>query len=140
MEDLTYWPLVVGIYRDAVTHAAYERQLAQWEDCFAREQPFALLRVFTTPASVVPPRGSAAVGKDWLARNRPLLQRWVLGMATVILPPEDYARMKNFKVEKAFGVPGRVFDAAVPALAWLQTAVFAPACISVRWPALDALQ
>ncbi|QTD43617.1 hypothetical protein [Ottowia testudinis] len=120
MEDLSHWPLVVGVYREEATLQAYQAQLDSWQAWFAREQPFALLRVYATHGSLAHPEGSAAAGKSWLAQNRPLLQRWVIGMATVILPPQDYARLKNMQVEKAFGVPGGVFASVEEAIAWLQ--------------------
>ena len=120
MEDLSHWPLVVGVYREEATLQAYQAQLDSWQAWFAREQPFALLRVYATPGSLAHPEGSAAAGKSWLAQNRPLLQRWVIGMATVILPPQDYARLRNMQVEKAFGVPGGVFASVEEAIAWLQ--------------------
>lgn len=105
MEDLSHWPLVVGVYREEATLQAYQAQLDSWQAWFAREQPFALLRVYATPGSLAHPEGSAAAGKSWLAQNRPLLQRWVIGMATVILPPQDYARLKNMQVERRSGCP-----------------------------------
>lgn len=137
MEDLSHWPLVVGVYREEATLHAYQAQLDSWQAWFAREQPFALLRVYTTPGSLAHPEGSAAAGKSWLAQNRPLLQRWVIGMATVILPPQDYARLKNMQVEKAFGVPGGVFASVEEAIVWLQREVFEPAGMQVPIGAAD---
>ena len=40
MEDLTHWPLVVGVYREEATLAAYQAQLDRWQGWFARAQPF----------------------------------------------------------------------------------------------------
>lgn len=131
MEDLSRWPLVVGIYREAATLEAYQAQLDRWQGWLAREAPFALLRVYATPESLAQPEGSAVIGKNWLVQNRPLLQRWVLGMATVVLPPQDYARLRHMKVEKAFGVPGGVFATQEEAIAWLQREIFGAAGIAV---------
>ena len=139
MEDLTHWPLVVGVYRDEATLESYQAQLDRWQGWFARAQPFALLRVYATPESLAHPEGSAAVGKAWLVQNRPLLARWVLGMATVILPPQDYARLRNMQVEKAFGVPGGVFASVEEAMAWLRRDVFGPAGMPVTVQAGDVM-
>lgn len=133
-ENLSYWPLVVGVYRDAMDLDGYRKQLDAWEHWFAREERFALLRVYTTSASLSHPDGSAPLSKGWLQRHRAALQRSVMGMATVILPPEDYARMKNFQVEKAFGVPGGVFATVDDALTWLREQVFVPAGIASTMP------
>lgn len=124
MEDLSHWPLVVGVYRDEATLEAYQAQFDRWQGWFARGQPFALLRVYATPESLTHPEGSAAAGKTWLMQNRPLLQRWVIGMPTVILPPRDYVRLKKMQVQKAFGVPGGTFASVDEAITWLQREVF----------------
>ncbi|WP_051303394.1 hypothetical protein [Comamonas composti] len=131
MDDLSRWPLVVGIYREAATLQTYQAQLDRWQEWFARGEDFALLRVYATPESLLQPEGGAALGKFWLQQHRPLLQRRVMGMATVILPPEDHARLKNMQVEKAFGVPGGVFASVPQALAWLEKKVFEPAAIAL---------
>ncbi len=129
MEDLSHWPLVVGVYRHRLTQETYLAHLEHWQSWLAREEPFAVLRVYVTPESLAPPDGSAAAGKLWLTQNRPLIQRWVKGMATVVQPTQDYVRLKNIQVEKAFGVPGGVFAHWQPAVEWLHRTVFEPAGI-----------
>ena len=138
-ETLANWPLVVGVYRTALDLDGYQTQLDVWERWFARQERFALLRIYTTPESLSHPDGSAPLAKAWLQRNRPVLQRWVMGMATVV-PASNYEKMKRFQVDKAFGVPGAIFREAEEALGWLQDTIFSPAGIAFKKPLLSALQ
>ncbi len=136
-ESLQHWPLVVGVYRDALQLDDYQAQLWRWEHWFARRERFAVLRVFATVESLSHPPGSAPLAKDWLRRSGPAMREWVMGMATVVLPPDGYARMRHFQTEKAFGVPGGVFPAPQEALQWLRDAIFTPAGLALPPLAVD---
>lgn len=125
-EDLSHWPLVIGCYRHAPDLAAYQAQLERWHGWLMQPTPFVWLRIYATPDALAQPEGSAALGKAWLAERRALFQRQVAAMATVVLPPQAYARLKNLQVQKAFGVPGQVHASVPEALDWLRQQVFTP--------------
>jgi hypothetical protein len=123
---LTHWPLVIATYSAAMTLDDYRAQLAQWHAWLATGERFAVLRVFATSEALTHPEGSAQLSKQWLQDTRPRLQQSVLGMATVV-PPAHYEQLQRMQMEKAFGVPGKVFQHVDDALAWLGNEVLAPA-------------
>lgn len=128
--SLARWPLVIATYRTAMTLADYRAQLAQWHAWLATGERFAVLRIFATSAALTHPEGSAQLSKQWLQDTRPSLKQSLLGMATVV-PATHYEQLRRMQMEKAFGVPGQVFQHVDAALAWLGNEVFAPAGLDV---------
>lgn len=135
--SLARWPLVIATYRAAMTLDDYRAQLAQWHAWLARGERFAVLRVFASTDSLTHPEGSAQLSRQWLQETRPRLQQWVLGMATVV-PASHYESLRRMQMEKAFGVPGEVFQDKDEALAWLKQRVFAPAGVEMPLPQAQA--
>lgn len=120
--ELAHWPLVACAYDQSMDLEGYQAQLDDWNVWLARGEPFALLRIFRTEASLQHPDGSALLVKQWMQDTAPRIPQALVAMATVV-PESAYEKLKKFKTEKIFGVPGEVFTDPEQALAWLRAEV-----------------
>ena len=114
--DETHWPLVVLRSSGMLPAADYPPLRASWERWLGQNTFFAVLAISDNGSFGYLP-GAASGGAAWLRRHaQPLAQLVALAL---VVPPNHFSVLRNVDVRKATGLPGRVFDAEMPARAWL---------------------
>jgi len=116
--NLSCWPLVLSVSKGQPDLAELQDYSSQWTSWLARDESFAVLKIFLDSDSHTHPPGAAKEEKHWLAANGERFAQQVVGMASVA-PTPLLEKIQKMKLERLFGVPAQSFAFVEEALDWL---------------------
>ncbi len=118
-----YWPLVVHEFSGLQTLAEHEESLEVWGQCFLRNEPFVIFRIFRDEDALIHPVGAGKMTKNWLQTGAAAsIKNSVTAMVNIV-PENAYERMKHMSVSAVFGVPGGIFRSIDDAVEWCRANV-----------------
>lgn len=124
--DGQFWPVGLFTAQGPQSLDMHRQMLAAWDEWLACKAPFIALRVYEDHASLDIADGVAKLTKAWLQGGAADAIRAQVSAMLIVVPPEDYERMKAMSVEAAFGVPGGVFPGLREAFAWIGDEAISP--------------
>lgn len=115
-----HWPLALTIAKGELTLNQHMESLGSWDTWFSNGQPFHAIRFFEDEASLLTASGAAQATQTWMAAGADIQFRHLLNSMLIVVPPQQYLRMKKMSVRKAFGIPGGLFQSLDDAFFWLE--------------------
>lgn len=135
-----YWPVALTVAHGEATLEQHMCSLASWDNWFCKGEPFHVIRVYLDEASLRHPEGAAQATQRWMAAGAAEKMRELVQSMLIVVPPNQYERMKKMSVRKAFDIPGGLFASLEAAYAWLDNPSEPVSGIPVDKKALEAIQ
>lgn len=140
IHDSTCWPIGLTVAQGAATMEQHLLSLQSWNDWFERRQPFHVVRVYLDGDAIHHSRDIGKATKQWMKEGAAdQITTWVRSML-IVVPMDQYERMKNMSVEKVFGIPGGLFPTLDDACNWLNARLDKPGGAEVDRRTLDQLK
>jgi len=118
--DQTHWPLALTIAREKLTLEQHINSLKGWDIWFEKNEPFHVIRFYSDNASLEQTSGVGKTTQEWMKKGADLKFRTLVKSMLIIVPSDQYPRMKGMSVTKVFGVPGGIFPSLEDAFKWLE--------------------
>ncbi|RBP79413.1 hypothetical protein EBI01_15740 [Marinomonas rhizomae] len=123
IHDNTHWPLALTIAQEKLTFEQHMASLEAWNSWFDKNEPFHVIRFYTDKASLEQDSGVGKATLEWMSKGADIKFRTLVKSMMIIVPPDQYPRMKNMDVTAVFGIPGGIFPTLDEAYNWLEGSV-----------------
>jgi len=117
--DQTHWPLALTIAQEKLTFEQHIESLKGWDAWFEKNEPFHIIRFYADKASLEQASGVGKATKEWMTKGADIKFRTLVKSMLIIVPSDQYPRMKGMSVTKVFGVPGGIFSSLEDVFNWL---------------------
>ncbi|AEF55570.1 hypothetical protein [Marinomonas posidonica] len=117
--ETKHCPLMLAIAKGKPTMEQHLESLTHWDNWFADEKPIHVIRFFDDADSLHPPSGAGKETKKWMNEGADNKFRAFIKHMMIVVPEDQYERMKNMSVTKVFGIPGGIFPSTDDAFEWL---------------------
>ena len=135
-----YWPVALTVVHGEATLQEHLDSLASWDQWFSSAEPFHVIRVYLDGGSLAHPDGAAQATQRWMSEGAAENMHQLVQSMLIVVPPDQYERMKKMSVRKAFGIPGGLFPSLEEAYAWLANPPEPVAGLPVEKKLLDDIQ
>lgn len=135
-----HWPIAFTVVQGEATLEQHLESLASWDRWFSKNEPFHVIRVYLDDASLRHSEGVAQATQRWMSEGAAEKMRELVQSMLIVVPSDQYARMKKMSVRKAFGIPGGLFASLEDACAWLDNPTEAVKGLPVDKTLLDAMR
>lgn len=115
-----HWPLALAVAKGKPTIEQHMQALADWDDWFANEKTFHVMRFFDDAESLVIPAGAGKATQEWMAAGVDNKIFTLIKSMMIIVPEDQYDRVKKMNVTKVFKIPGGIFTSINNAFDWLE--------------------
>ncbi|MFT2097443.1 hypothetical protein ACMUMQ_03705 [Marinomonas sp. 2405UD66-6] len=119
IHETKHWPLMLAIAKGKPTMEQHVESLTHWDNWFADEKPIHVIRFFDDADSLHPPSGAGKMTKTWMNEGADHKFRTFIKSMVIVVPEDQYERMKNMSITKVFGIPGGIFPSIHDAFEWL---------------------
>ncbi|WP_394183060.1 hypothetical protein [Marinomonas posidonica] len=118
IHENTHWPLALTIAQEKLTLEQHIESLENWNAWFDKSEPFHVIRLYTDKASLEQDSGVGKATLEWMSKGADIKFRSLVNSMMIIVPPDQYPRMKNMNVTTVFGIPGGIFSSIEDAFIW----------------------
>lgn len=121
IHDNKHWPLALTIAQEKLTFEQHLASLEGWDTWFEKNEPFHVIRLYVDKASLEQASGVGKATLEWMSKGADTKFRTLVKSMMIVVPPDQYPRMKKMDVTAVFGIPGGIFPSIEDALDWLDS-------------------